>query len=429
MEPTPDFETLLAAHRTVIERYVHFRMPTAFDADDVIQETYLAAFLHFEDLRDRALFVPWILSIAKNECRRWYRDHYGREDISLDEIADTLAAPVPADDGTVGETLSRLPPDEAALLRLTMEGYKQTEIAAKLSIPLGTVKSRLYRAKRSFRGAYPEGSDRTNEREKKKMARKRELHDFPDTCPTLVLERTDKPFFPVDTADEAFIVPVVGSRNAEGTYRFGKLALVSDCRAVKKAFVHGAEGVKIVRDTFNIRADRMYKNECVWFSQLADEYIRDLGTIICDSDGDEDIPTEVHTFLEEDYDVCVNGRDRVRGRPRILCDNPLPRDGEGYAGMEENLRYTDGVWNLTVGRRAFECVKVCLLQYSGMFTESYTDRENRLVLMRTWETEESLREYELFSEERIAQFLAGPSVPVNGKTAFFTEDRISEYAL
>ena len=49
--------------------------------------------------------------------------------------------------------------------------------------------------------------------------------------------------------------------------------------------------------------------------------------------------------------------------------------------------------------------------------------------MRIWETEDNLRGYELFSEERIAQFLAGPSVRVNGKTAFFTEDRISEYAL
>ncbi|MBQ3861945.1 MAG: sigma-70 family RNA polymerase sigma factor [Clostridia bacterium] len=153
MEKESTFEALLESLRTVLERYVNFRMPTRFDAEDVLQETCLAAFLHFGELRDPALFLPWILSIARNECRLWYRKHYGREDVSLDEIADVLASPVPED--PVSDVLSGLPEEDAVLLRLTMEGWKQTEIADKLKIPLGTVKSRLYHAKKRFRDASP----------------------------------------------------------------------------------------------------------------------------------------------------------------------------------------------------------------------------------------------------------------------------------
>ena len=40
MEQELSFEDQLNKHRVVIERYINFRLPTMFDADDVIQETY-----------------------------------------------------------------------------------------------------------------------------------------------------------------------------------------------------------------------------------------------------------------------------------------------------------------------------------------------------------------------------------------------------
>ena len=48
-----EFEMLLSHVRIPVERYIHFRMPTAHDAEDVIQETYLGAFQNFENLKKR----------------------------------------------------------------------------------------------------------------------------------------------------------------------------------------------------------------------------------------------------------------------------------------------------------------------------------------------------------------------------------------
>lgn len=79
MEQEVTFEALLERHRIAVERYINFRMPSSFDADDVTQETYLAAYIGFPKLRRKELFKPWILSIAKNQCNLWFRRKYGNE--------------------------------------------------------------------------------------------------------------------------------------------------------------------------------------------------------------------------------------------------------------------------------------------------------------------------------------------------------------
>ena len=61
MEQEFSFEMLLHKHRIIVERYINFRLPNSFDADDVIQETYYAAYVGYEKLRNKELFKPWIL--------------------------------------------------------------------------------------------------------------------------------------------------------------------------------------------------------------------------------------------------------------------------------------------------------------------------------------------------------------------------------
>ena len=68
MQQELSFEALLEKHRIAVERYINFRLINRFDADDVIGETYYAAFIGYKNLRDKSLFKSWILSIAKNQC-------------------------------------------------------------------------------------------------------------------------------------------------------------------------------------------------------------------------------------------------------------------------------------------------------------------------------------------------------------------------
>ena len=83
------FETLLEQYREPVERYIHCRMPCSADADDVVQNTFLAAFRNFGTLRDPSAFRAWLLAIAKNECRMYYRRKYRTETVSLEALGET----------------------------------------------------------------------------------------------------------------------------------------------------------------------------------------------------------------------------------------------------------------------------------------------------------------------------------------------------
>ncbi len=428
MEQEVSFEVLLKKHRVVVERYINFRVPSTFDADDVIQETYYAAYIGFEKLRNKELFKPWILSIARNQCNLWFRKKYGNELISLDAIPD-IADSDTTEDNTAYQVLNLLPKEAAELLKLTMQGYKQSDIAKCLNIPIGTVKSRLHYARKQFRSVCTHEQILMFEKGRKIMPKKDYTCGFPETMPAFILKESTRPFAEVKCADEAFIVPIVGNKNSEGTYRRNKLALVSTCYVPKAAMIHEVAGVKICRDTYNIGAGKLYKNEKIWFSQLTDEYIRDLATIDCDCDEDDDFPTSIYTFLEEDYDVIANGNDRVHGRPLLIKENP-PRIVDDKIYIDEyNIRYTMGTFDVTIDERTFETIKFIRVQNNNNITENYVDANGRLVFMRWYESVDCIEQTEWYTDEFKQSTLDNPKLIVNDIEYRLVETRISEYAL
>ncbi len=430
METEYSFEALLNKYRVVVERYINFRLPSSFDADDVIQETFCAAYVSFEKLKNKETFKHWILSIARNQCNMWFRKKYGDDTVSLETITDIADTKLTYDDDVVN-ILALLPKDFAEVLKLTMQGYKQSEIAEALLIPQGTVKSRLHYAKKKFRLLCSPEQISMYEKGRKTMTKKDYYCGFPAEMPTLIIEESSRPFKEVKCADEEFIIPEIGNRNSEGTYRYPdkKLALVSTCYVAKAATVHEVPGVKICRDTYNVKAGKLYKNECIWFSQLTDEYVRTLATIACDCEADDDYPTAIYTFLEEDFDVCVNGNDRVHGRPLLIRENtPKVIDGKIYID-EYNIRYTMGCFNVTIGNRTFETIKFINVQTSGVISENYVDANGRLVLMRWYESSDSIMQTEWYSDEFKAKVMNNPKLIVNDNEYYLVEDRISEYAL
>lgn len=68
-----DFEKLLNAERVSVERFVRFRLHSREDADDVLQEIYLAAYQKFAQLKNRDSFKAWLISIARNKYNDYYR--------------------------------------------------------------------------------------------------------------------------------------------------------------------------------------------------------------------------------------------------------------------------------------------------------------------------------------------------------------------
>jgi RNA polymerase sigma-70 factor (ECF subfamily) len=127
------------------------------DAEDVVQEAYLRAYQFFDGFRGgdgRA----WLLRVVRNTCYTWLEKNRGREPVvPFDEAAHSGARPEPGPEAPLvaGEdrellrrALADLPHEfrEAIVLR-ELEGLSYKEIAAVTDTPMGTVMSRLARAR------------------------------------------------------------------------------------------------------------------------------------------------------------------------------------------------------------------------------------------------------------------------------------------
>lgn len=98
--------------------------------------------------------LPWLLNTAANTARNFERSSR-RYQLMLGRLPDPEpSAPVrAADESGILAALRRLPEREQSVIVLTvLEGYQERETARALGIPVGTVKSRLARAKERLRG-------------------------------------------------------------------------------------------------------------------------------------------------------------------------------------------------------------------------------------------------------------------------------------
>lgn len=122
------------------------------DAADAAQEALIAIFRNLHTLREPAALHGWVRTIATREAVRVARR---RAPFATAELLD-LPAPGDGELATdIRDVLMRLAPEHRAILMLRdVEGLDEHEAAALLSIPEGTVKSRLHRARHGFRKAW-----------------------------------------------------------------------------------------------------------------------------------------------------------------------------------------------------------------------------------------------------------------------------------
>jgi RNA polymerase sigma-70 factor (ECF subfamily) len=119
-------------------------------ADDLTQETYLRAFRALPRFEGRSSVRTWLLGIAKRTCA----DHL-RSIVRQRRLADRIAsvtrdehAPDPASTFHAADLLARLTPDRRASFVLTqILGLTYEEAAAALEVPVGTIRSRVARAR------------------------------------------------------------------------------------------------------------------------------------------------------------------------------------------------------------------------------------------------------------------------------------------
>jgi RNA polymerase sigma-70 factor (ECF subfamily) len=154
--PEPaDFRRLVLAELPAVHRLAVHLTRSRERADDLVQETYLRAFRSAETFRTTEYGPrPWLFKILHNA---WRSRLAQKNPVSAgEELADNTAAPepVPLDldwdqvDERLKRAIERLPDNfRDVLLLWAVEGMKYREVADITGVPIGTVMSRLYRAR------------------------------------------------------------------------------------------------------------------------------------------------------------------------------------------------------------------------------------------------------------------------------------------
>jgi RNA polymerase sigma-70 factor (ECF subfamily) len=161
-----DFEALVLPHREALYLHALSLTRNADEAEDLVQETTLRALRSFESFRADGPIRAWLLTILRNLFINAYRTKVrAPRSISLDSLENPDPL-VPVEPGPERQVLSRLenealgcavnnlPTDYREVLILSdMRGLTYQEISERLELPIGTVRSRLSRARNRVRRA------------------------------------------------------------------------------------------------------------------------------------------------------------------------------------------------------------------------------------------------------------------------------------
>ena len=128
------------------------------DAEDAVQESFLVALERLDECRNPERFVGWLTTIVRNRARNLIR----RESIRrTEEVPEGASTDRPAPDeaterrelrGMLEDALAELPEVQREIVLLhDLEGWKHREIADRLEMPSGTVRSHLHYARKALR--------------------------------------------------------------------------------------------------------------------------------------------------------------------------------------------------------------------------------------------------------------------------------------
>jgi len=164
------FRDAALPHLDEVYTLARYLMRNTDDAEDAVQECYLRALRHFDTYRGPAM-KPWLLAILRNVCNSEFTRR-GRGEVPTDYAQDELVAEeMPMwqeqqaspekmmvrqqDAATIRRLVAGLPePFREAIVLREMNDLSYQEIAQVAGVPVGTVMSRLARARAMLRSAW-----------------------------------------------------------------------------------------------------------------------------------------------------------------------------------------------------------------------------------------------------------------------------------
>ncbi|PSR23104.1 MAG: hypothetical protein C7B47_16130 [Sulfobacillus thermosulfidooxidans] len=171
------FTQFVETHYPYIYNFLYRTLGDKMMAEDITQEVFLRAFRHWSRFRHQASDKTWIYRIAINESRRYLKRMKRHPMVSLDD--DQASAPLPASLSTRNPssaiqnvensmdlwTLVRSLPQRQreVVILYYLEDHSTKDVANILNIPLGTVKTELFRARQQLRQQWEAINDEANQ--------------------------------------------------------------------------------------------------------------------------------------------------------------------------------------------------------------------------------------------------------------------------
>lgn len=150
-------QRLVEDHYASLYRYAYRLTGSSADAEDLTQETFCKAQRNFGQLRDAERSRGWLFTILRNAFIERVNESKQHPSVPLEwagDVAEPLPEPLPdLDPERLQAALSELPVDyRMPIILFYFEGFGYKDIAEHLEVPIGTVMSRLSRAKAHLRG-------------------------------------------------------------------------------------------------------------------------------------------------------------------------------------------------------------------------------------------------------------------------------------
>jgi RNA polymerase sigma-70 factor (ECF subfamily) len=141
------FDELVRAHAGAVAAYARSVASDRWTAEDAVQETFLRAWRYLDTFDGRGSFEGWLIRI----CRNCLVDLAARPAPEPRRTFPEVSAP-PDSSHEIYEILERLPlPQREVVALCGLLGYDYESAAALLDLPVGTVRSRLHRARAALR--------------------------------------------------------------------------------------------------------------------------------------------------------------------------------------------------------------------------------------------------------------------------------------
>ena len=151
------FEKLMILHKDKVRNLIFLTLSDSEFVDDISQDVFISVYHKLKEFRFESKFTTWLYRITVNKCRDYLRKKRVRsifvpikdshENIRSTGIHEDIDIP-----GLVRKAIERLPEKlKTPLVYRDIDGFSYNEIAEKLDCEVGTVKSRIFRARESLK--------------------------------------------------------------------------------------------------------------------------------------------------------------------------------------------------------------------------------------------------------------------------------------